>query len=359
MNDTNKRKEVDPHETRTTSLFNNSDVTSPCFFHLCGISEQVFLYGIGIIAAIAMVTNSIQLSTFSRRTPHKSPFRLYLISLSIVDSLTIFFYLPRDWLRLLLRNIGWPDVTPYDGNIHTCLTVTYTAHTLQCISVWLTVAMVTERLLATLRPLNRQSSCRQPSTATQTVAIVTIISLVTNSHVLFTWNVTSVTSRKVANESLIYWNCFINNDESICSGPSIGENLTTFTIAVVSVALINVGPAMMTAMAGAAIKKLYSNWTLGTRRLSSSTVARLVREQQLSKAAVRQAVAFTLFTLPFAIVAVITLCERLVGDITLRHADVITNRRLTLHCLRNLAEVLYSMNYAFKLTLCANLASSL
>jgi hypothetical protein len=83
-----------------------------------------------------------------------------MAALAVSDSLAAFLFLPRHWLRLLLRHIGWPDVTPFDGSVHACLTLTYAARTCQFISAWLLVAMTTERLVATLRA--RQLALAKP-----------------------------------------------------------------------------------------------------------------------------------------------------------------------------------------------------
>lgn len=309
----------------------NIHETSPlCGGGLDNLGNNVYLYGLGLLIVIAVLLNGLQFAVFRTKPLRKFAFSAYLSAVAVTDSFALFSHIPRRWMNILYQTLDWGlGVTVYDTNRIACRGLTYFSYVARFLSAWIVVALAAERLMVSKDPYKR-SKARKPRTAIHLLLGLSVISLVLNCHVIFTWDVVSK-----ENDSL-----------SVCS-PSLESEMLSLFLTVFSLFSIVALPFMVTLILTVImLQNLQNNsWKLRPRKISAMTLNKLQFERKSILMVSLVTGVHALLSIPFIIAWIVMLGQHF-------SPPEDPCQMLKTYAAKDITEIVYMANCAFKFVFC-------
>ena len=322
--------EIQYSQAQFFRISSNSSLPN-CASQVFYISRMIYIYGIAVGFAVALLLNGVMVVVFMAKNLRKYAFGVYLSGQAVLDLATLTIYIPKGWIQLILTMLqSGTDYVGYNTNSIVCRSVTFLGHFFKFMSGWCLIALGYSRISA-MKTSGRLIEQQTTRSARLIIVYITCLGLLINGHVLFTWSIIGQSDA--------------NDDVTFC-GPSLNSTGMALFLSVGTISANTGIPTLGSFLLSIyLIKGIRKEKVILRRRLVNKAMLRLKRGHKMSQVVLALCGATTVLGLPQCICWVVIVLQHLT-------MERFSCSQMYSYAARDLTEVFSLLSYTCKLVFC-------
>ncbi|CAH1787207.1 unnamed protein product [Owenia fusiformis] len=288
-------------------------------------SQAAYFYLVPVIVFIALILNGLAFRVFRNNDFSSHGHTIYYTALSIVDTLFLFGNLLGPWLGVLLERMDHQSGNIYHQSSAMCKGMAYFINVTLFLSSSLMVSMTIDRYILVGYPFRHKRYCNIRSTQRVTVYL-TCVSILLNCYILFVWDSTEISE--------------VSGKICAPKTPSLVATVMTLTVNLIVLFVVPIiGIIYMNLSIGKNLPLLKKNAT------KLRAICKAVLETKLTKTTLMLTGFYGILTAPYLIAWAILFIQLFLEDTNVCHFKGSI-------AMRDMVEVLFLLNFAFKFLVC-------